>query len=169
MSFTEQKISIDAVLKRLVGSPKECGELISVSLEREAIEFAIIHQTCAVMLGLELPLNEETELKLASLTRSEVPKQVLEYLNSRVTSSEFKKSKLFIKNLLVVYYNSAKLCHLLGVCHFSMGMIEEAKSDFERSIALNANNPQAFNNLGLCLSKQGDVERALLYYKKSVE
>lgn len=169
MNFSEEKFNIDDVLKRLIGSPKECGELISVSLEREAIEYAIIHQTCAVMLGLEIPLNEEAETKLALLTGAEVPFQVLEYLNSCVTSSEFKKSNLFIKNLLVVYYNSAKLFHLLGVCHFSMGMIEEARNDFERSLELNANNPQALNNLGLCFSRQGAVETALLFYKNSVE
>jgi tetratricopeptide (TPR) repeat protein len=63
--------------------------------------------------------------------------------------------------------NTPKERIALGSAFADLGKLDEAQGQFERAIALDANNPDAWARKGTMLHAKGDVQQALEMYKKA--
>jgi uncharacterized protein (AIM24 family) len=55
----------------------------------------------------------------------------------------------------------------LAMVHLKTGHLAEAKLELERVLELSADHPRATSYMGLVLERQGDLDRAAIYYEKA--
>lgn len=89
---------------------------------------------------------------------------VKRYIQALIDSNNFKKVASNIK--LLKSKNSQK--YLLGLYHFKINNLNDAKNYFTELLQDNEYNYKALTNLGLISAYQGDNDLALDYYNKSL-
>ena len=82
------------------------------------------------------------------------------------SKGEFRYLIKVTDRLLDANNNSFTLHNLRAMVFANLGKISDAKSNFQRSIEINPTHPDAYNNLGVLLQREGDYQGALLNYKK---
>ena len=65
--------------------------------------------------------------------------------------------------------NYSKAYYARGYCHFSLGKLDEAIQDFQKTTDINPNHAEAWFMLGSIQEKYQDIQAALSYYHKAVE
>lgn len=56
-----------------------------------------------------------------------------------------------------------------AICHERIGLLEEAKGFYEKSLQYNPYNVSAYNNMATILKDEGNVEEAIIYLKKAID
>ncbi len=74
-----------------------------------------------------------------------------------------------VDNLLDEFEGSFVLSNIKGAVSLSNGKFLDAEFEFKRSIELNPRDPNARNNLGIALQKQGRVDEAILEFGRALE
>lgn|GEM_PF-486292 len=66
------------------------------------------------------------------------------------------------------YTTPEKAAYNLGVAYFKKEDLDRAIEQYQKAIALSADNPNAMYNLAFCLEKRKNFAQALEYYKKAL-
>ena len=91
-------------------------------------------------------------------------KFILDLINSNKTLEAEKD----LNNKMLKYPNSSILLNIRGAILSSKNKLDEAIINYEKSIKININYAQAYNNLGIAFHKLNKIDRAIEKYKKAI-
>ena len=90
-------------------------------------------------------------------------KFILELLNS----NKLIDAKKEIDRQLIAYPKSPVLFNILGAVFAAQNKLQEALSNYNKSIKINPDYAQAYNNLGVCMYRLGQInERSIYVYDR---
>lgn len=85
------------------------------------------------------------------------------------SSGKIKESQKIYLNLVKIYKNNYILFYLIGTTFLQLKKFDEAINNFDTSIKLNSNFPEAYNNLGIALAEKEKYLKALVNYNKAIK
>ena len=84
-------------------------------------------------------------------------------------SGRIKESQKIYLDLAKIYKNNHILFYLIGTTFLQLKEFDEAINNFDTSIKLNSNFPEAYNNLGIALAEKEKYSEALINYNKAIK
>lgn len=100
---------------------------------------------------------------------AENPNQLLNQAAGLVRQRQFDQAIAVLGKLLGTYPEHDQAHLLLGIAHHYKGETLASRACFERSLAINPRNPDAWNNLGNTLIRQGDNAAAADAFAKALD
>ena len=85
------------------------------------------------------------------------------------SSGKIKESQKIYLNLVKIYKNNYILFYLIGTTFLQLKKLDESINNFNTSIKLNSNFPEAYNNLGIALAEKEKYSKALVNYNKAIK
>ncbi|WP_298510330.1 hypothetical protein [uncultured Kordia sp.] len=92
-------------------------------------------------------------------------------INKKNASADYQNYKAAIANyskVIELDLKHAKAFFFRGGAHDAMGFIEDALVDYQQSIAIEVNQPEVYNSMGVCNAKKGNIDMAMSYFEKAI-
>ena len=96
------------------------------------------------------------------------PQDQLDSLVKLYTKGQYQDALNESKKLLIKFYNSTLLYNIIGAVSEGLGKLNEAIEAYERAIAIEPENAEAFFNMGNAIKKQGKLGDAIQAYKTAL-
>ena len=109
-------------------------------------------------------LNFNSKKQLQNLPDN-VYNELLELLTKKSFGVILKK----IQTIETIYINSFELFNFKGIALYQLGNIDEAITCFSKSIDLNSNFHEAYNNIGNCYQNKNELQNAIKSFQRSIE
>ncbi len=98
----------------------------------------------------------------------DVPEIVIQELLSLYNNGEFSRSLTSSLTALENYNSSSILYNIVGASYAGLEDYENAIKNYKKSIGINPNYKEAYNNLGNALRASGKIEAAIKNYQKAI-
>ena len=96
------------------------------------------------------------------------PENQFKFLLSLYFSNKILEALTLLEQLINDYTDDPDLFHIQGECFHKCYQLEQAKESYEKSLSINPNNAEGYNNLALINREIGEYDTAIDYLKKSL-
>ena len=100
---------------------------------------------------------------------SNPPEVIIKQIISLLNRGEFKETIFESKQLLKKFPSSYLVYYFKGIATASMGEYSEAEKAFHKAVDLNPNFSDPYNNLGILLFENDELDRCEIYFQKAIK
>ena len=119
------------------------------------------------------PKHVQARKDLASLKvlseQGDPPKHVIDRLLNVYKAGQLSSVVEEAQALVKDFPEAFLIWNILGAAAAQLGMLEQARSAFQKVISLKPNYADAYNNLGNVLNELGEQEQAILSYQRAID
>ncbi len=145
-------------------------EIKNIAEAYEGLKKDILPLLRRSIIKFEYQSKARTDSELTSMAAADL--KILgqeEFLYAASASDDFAKQERIYKAYLDTFPNDWKAWNNLGVALTKQGKLADAKTNFEKVLDLNENNPAAYCNLGALAMAEKDWDKAWDFLTKSEE
>ena len=109
---------------------------------------------------LTTDLIGKSDDEILALVKEDPAQLNVEELLYAATLVEGDAEKIAVYQKVVELYNDYRAYNNMGLIYFGQGNYQEAAANYNKALALNANDPDVHYNAGVCAMTQGDLAKA---------
>ncbi|MDC0400335.1 tetratricopeptide repeat protein [Alphaproteobacteria bacterium] len=118
--------------------------------------------------GLSKNKIKEIEDILGRSHEDTILSKELDNLLGLYNSRKFEKALEYGHSLAIQFPDTPSILHLLGTIKSALGMVKEARLDYERVLEIKPDSSDTYNNMATLLKRTGHLDNAKLAYKKAI-
>lgn len=137
--------------------------LDSALLKKEQLKFLEGIKLCEQAIAIDSTLTEAYYYKAGFYTA------LINKRNAREDYNNYKAAIADYDKVIKLNPEHAEAFFFRGGAHDAMGFLNEALLDYMNSTAIDENQPEVYNSIGVCYAKKGKIELALSYFEKAIK
>ena len=118
--------------------------------------------------GLSGNKIREIEDILGKSYKDTISSKELNSLLGLYNSRKFEKALEYGHSLAIQFPGTPSILHLLGAIKSALGMVKEARLDYQRVLEIKPDSSDTYNNMAILLKRTGHLDNAKLAYKKAI-
>ena len=167
-SNIQDKQLILRVLSMYTDPEQREREIKNLSEAYKQIADEILPQLRRSQLQLIVKVTGKSDEEIAKYAKEDISKlDVEELLYAATLTNDLNEKAEIYKKAIDAYPSDIRTYNNLGVVRYQQDQIDEAASLFAKALGMDAKNPDANYNAGLCALAKGDNDKAIEYFGKA--